>query len=61
MEFATFGIDGKPLAVAESVGGRRCARLLRRFDSTNKEIYSECFDAVGKVELPKNIGIDTHQ
>jgi hypothetical protein len=53
LEFATFGIDGEPLAAAESVGGPRCARLVRRFDATNKEIYSECFDAVGKVKFLK--------
>ena len=53
LEFATFGVDGKPLAAPESPGGRPCARVVRRFDATNKEISSECFDAVGKVKLPK--------
>jgi hypothetical protein len=61
LEFATFGIDGKPLEVADPTGGRGCARVVRRFDATNKEIHSECFDAVGKVKFPKRIGVDIHQ
>jgi hypothetical protein len=53
LEFATFGIGGKPLEVADSAGGPRCARLVRRFDATNKEIDSECFDAAGKLKSRK--------
>ncbi|MDQ3584096.1 MAG: hypothetical protein M3495_21990 [Pseudomonadota bacterium] len=47
LELATFGTDGKPLEVADSASGRRCARLVRHFDATNKEIDSECFNARG--------------
>jgi hypothetical protein len=50
---ATFGTDGKPLAVTDSASGRRCAKLVRHFDATNKEISSECFDAAGKLVLKK--------
>jgi hypothetical protein len=47
LEVATFGTDGEPLEVLDATGGRRCAKLIRHFDATNKEIDSECFDAVG--------------
>jgi hypothetical protein len=47
LELATFGTDGKPLEVLDASSGRRCAKLVRRFDATNKEIGSECFDAAG--------------
>ena len=47
LELATFGTDGEPLEVTDSSSGRRCAKLVRRFDATNKEIASECFDAAG--------------
>jgi hypothetical protein len=30
LEFATFGIDGKPLEVADSTGGRRCERVCEK-------------------------------
>jgi hypothetical protein len=53
LEFATFGTDGKPLEVADSAGGPPCARLVRRFDATNKEIDSQCFDAAGKLKFRK--------
>ena len=54
LEFATFGIDGKALDVADPASGRLCARLVRRFDATNKEIGSECFDAAGKLTFRKS-------
>lgn len=47
LELATFGTDGKPLEVKDSATGRRCARMVRRFDATNKEIDSDCFNARG--------------
>jgi hypothetical protein len=54
LEFTTFGIDGKPLEVANSNGGRRCAKIIRRFDANNEEIYSECFDALAKPKFRKS-------
>lgn len=53
LEFATFGIDGKPIEVEISAIGRPCARLVRRFDASNKEIDSECFDAAGQLKFRK--------
>ena len=47
LESATFGTDGEPLEVLDATSGRRCAKLIRRFDATNKEIDSACFDAAG--------------
>jgi hypothetical protein len=47
LELATFGTDGEPLEVMDATRGRRCAKLVRHFDATNKEIDSECFDAGG--------------
>jgi hypothetical protein len=47
LELATFGTHGEPLEVTDATSGRRCAKLVRRFDATNKEIDSECFDAAG--------------
>jgi hypothetical protein len=47
LELATFGTNGEPLEVLDATSGRRCAKLVRRFDATNKEIGSECFDAAG--------------
>ena len=47
VEVATFGLDGKPIEVLDQSSGRRCARLVRRFDLSNKEIGSQCFDASG--------------
>jgi hypothetical protein len=47
LELATFGTDGKPLEVMDTTSGRRCAKLIRHFDATNKAIDSECFDAAG--------------
>jgi hypothetical protein len=44
---ATFGTDGTPLEVMDATSGRRCAKLARHFDATNKVIDSECFDAAG--------------
>jgi hypothetical protein len=31
----------------DATSGRRCAKLVRHFDATNKVIDSECFDAAG--------------
>jgi len=47
IEVATFGLDGKPIEVIDPASGRHCARLVRRFDLSNKEIGSQCFDASG--------------
>jgi eukaryotic-like serine/threonine-protein kinase len=47
LEVAAFGIDGEPLEVVRATGGRRCAKVIRRSDATNKEIGSECLDAAG--------------
>jgi CTP:molybdopterin cytidylyltransferase MocA len=47
LEFATFGVDGKPIEVVDSASGRRCARLVKRFDGNDKPIESQCFDAAG--------------
>jgi hypothetical protein len=47
IEFAAFGLDGKPIAVVDSESGRRCAKWVNRFDPNNKQIESQCFDAVG--------------
>jgi hypothetical protein len=50
IEVATFGLDGKPIEVddlANLASGRRCARLVRRFDTNNKVTQSQCFDASG--------------
>ena len=47
LEFATFGLDGKPIEVVNSASGRRCATLVRRFDASNEQINSQCFDAAG--------------
>jgi hypothetical protein len=51
LEFATFGTDGKPLEVLDATSGSRCAKMVRHFDATNKEIDSECFDAAGNLTL----------
>jgi hypothetical protein len=47
VEFATFGLDGRPIEVVDPATGRRCAKLVRRFDPNNKEIESHCLDASG--------------
>ena len=47
LEFATFGLDGKPIEVVDSESGRRCAKCVNRFDANNKQIGSQCFDAAG--------------
>ena len=51
LEFMTFGIDGKPVEVADSTSAHSCARIVRRFEANNKEIDSECFDAAGKLKV----------
>jgi hypothetical protein len=53
LESMTFGLDGRPIEVADPTSGRLCAKVVRRFDANNKEIKSECFDAAGKLEVPK--------
>jgi hypothetical protein len=40
-------LDSKPIEVVDPATGRRCAKLVRRFDLNNKEIESYCFDASG--------------
>ena len=52
LEFATFGLDGKPIEVVDSATGRRCARLVRSFDAGNNQTDSQCFDATG-MPVPK--------
>ena len=47
LEFATFGLDGEPAEVVDPDSGRRCARLVKRFDANDKQINSQCFDAAG--------------
>jgi hypothetical protein len=47
LEFATFGVDDKPIEVVDSASGRRCAKLVKRFDGNNKQIDAQCFDAAG--------------
>jgi YD repeat-containing protein len=54
LELVTFGTDGKPLEVVDATSGRRCAKLVRRFDATNKEIDSACFDAAGNPTSTKS-------
>jgi hypothetical protein len=54
LELATFGLDGKPVEVLDAASGRRCAKLVRRFDATNKEIDSKCFDATGNAIVRSN-------
>src|ERR1700730_3140897 len=49
LEFATFGLNGKPIAVVDPTSGGHCARLVRRFDTNNKPIESQCFDASGQL------------
>jgi hypothetical protein len=51
VEFATFGLDGKPIEVVDPASGRHCARLVRRFDANDKAIESQCFDASGQPVL----------
>ena len=53
VEFATFGLDSKPIEVVDPATGRRCAKLVRRFDLNNKEIESYCFDASGALVAEK--------
>jgi hypothetical protein len=47
LELAFFGVDGKPIEVIGSASGRRCARVVNRFDANDKQIDSQCFDAAG--------------
>src|SRR5271166_1650136 len=51
LEVATFGLDGKPIEVVDPASGRRCARLVKRFDANNKAIESQCFNASGQAVL----------
>ena len=51
VEYATFGLDGKPIEVADSASGRHCARLVKRFDANNKAIETQCFNASGQPVL----------
>ncbi len=60
VEVATFGSDGKPIEVVDSASGRRCARLVRRFDANDKAIESQCFNASGQ-PVPEEKGAGLQQ